>query len=56
MALGILGLGVIYYLLRFVLLPWVFGYTLHPVTKDLTDGSQVTRFSMQKKGSVEPSY
>ncbi|OJK00420.1 hypothetical protein ASPACDRAFT_28020 [Aspergillus aculeatus ATCC 16872] len=48
-ALGILGLGVVYYLLRFVVLPWLFGYSLHPVTKDLTDGSQVTRFLMLKK-------
>ncbi|PYI35218.1 amino acid transporter [Aspergillus indologenus CBS 114.80] len=48
-ALGILGLGVGYYLLRFVVLPWLFGYSLQPVTKDLTDGSQVTRFLMQKK-------
>ncbi|RAH43656.1 amino acid transporter [Aspergillus brunneoviolaceus CBS 621.78] len=48
-ALGILGLGVVYYLLRFAVLPWLFGYSLHPVTKDLTDGSQVTRFLMLKE-------
>ncbi|GJP96299.1 hypothetical protein CBS115989_9882 [Aspergillus niger] len=52
-ALGILGLGVIYYLLRFVLLPWVFGYSLRPVTKDLTDGSRVVRYRMQKNSSRE---
>lgn len=48
-ALGILGLGVVYYLLRFAVLPRLLGYSLHPVTKDLTDGSQVTRFLMLKE-------
>lgn len=59
-ALGILGLGVIYYLLRFVLSPWVFGYSLRPVTKDLTDGSRVVRYRIQRdscrEGTVEISY
>ncbi|RAH71088.1 methionine permease [Aspergillus aculeatinus CBS 121060] len=48
-ALGILGLGVVYYLLRFAVLPRLLGYRLHPVTKDLTDGSQVTRFLVLKE-------
>ncbi|RAO65857.1 uncharacterized protein BHQ10_001869 [Talaromyces amestolkiae] len=43
-ALGILSLGVIYYVLRFVLAPRVFGYVLQPTVVDLSDGSQVTRY------------
>ncbi|KAL4782555.1 amino acid transporter [Aspergillus varians] len=43
-ALAILGLGIVYYTLRFVVLPWVFQYELHQVTVELTDGSKVRRY------------
>ncbi|KAJ5985793.1 hypothetical protein N7522_012989 [Penicillium canescens] len=41
-ALAILALGIIYYVGRFVLLPWIFGYQLGFATVDLSDGSQVS--------------
>ncbi|KAJ5578205.1 uncharacterized protein N7459_007169 [Penicillium hispanicum] len=44
-ALAILTLGVIYYVARFVLFPWVFNYELDLVAVDLSDGSQVSRDS-----------
>lgn len=47
-ALAILSLGVIYYLARFVLLPWIFGYRLDLTTVDLSDGSQVSRYKIIK--------
>ncbi|PWY89224.1 amino acid transporter [Aspergillus heteromorphus CBS 117.55] len=47
-ALAILGLGVIYYALRFEIMPWLFNYRLRPVSVDLADGSQVTRFRIEK--------
>lgn len=47
-ALGILALGVIYYVTRFLLLPRVFGYKLELVTVGLSDGSQVSRYRMKK--------
>lgn len=43
-ALAILSLGVVYYVLRFVLVPWVFRYRLQPTAVELSDGSQVTRY------------
>lgn len=49
-ALGILSLGIVYYVLRFVLLPWIFGYDLQLVAVELSDGSQVTRYKKMKKG------
>ncbi|CAG7916669.1 unnamed protein product [Penicillium olsonii] len=45
-ALAILSLGVIYYVGRFVLLPWIFGYRLELQAVDLSDGSQVSRYKM----------
>lgn len=45
-ALAILALGIIYYVVRFVLLPWIFGYKLDLVTVDLSDGSQVSRYQI----------
>jgi hypothetical protein len=45
-ALAILALGIIYYVIRFVLLPWIFGYKLDLVTVDLSDGSQVSRYQI----------
>lgn len=51
-ALAILSLGIVYYLLRFILFPWVFGYTLQPVAVELSDGSQVTRYRIQKIGET----
>ncbi|KAJ5744653.1 hypothetical protein N7533_009523 [Penicillium manginii] len=47
-ALAILSVGVIYYTIRFVLLPWAFGYELEPVVVDLSDGSQVSRYKIKK--------
>jgi hypothetical protein len=48
-AIAILALGVIYYVGRFVLLPWIFGYKLKLTTIDLSDGSQVSRYKIIKK-------
>ncbi|QKX63426.1 uncharacterized protein TRUGW13939_10596 [Talaromyces rugulosus] len=47
-ALAILSLGIIYYILRFVLAPRIFGYVLQPVAVELSDGSQVTRYKVSK--------
>jgi hypothetical protein len=47
-ALGILSLGIIYYILRFVLAPRIFGYVLQSVAVELSDGSQVTRYKLSK--------
>lgn len=47
-ALSILSLGVAYYTLRFVLLPWMFRYELYPVAVKLSDGSAVTRYRATK--------
>jgi len=47
-ALAILSLGIIYYVGRFVLLPWIFGYQLELRAIDLSDGSQVSRYKMIK--------
>lgn len=47
-ALGILSLGIVYYVLRFVLAPRVFGYVLKPVAVELSDNSQVTRYKMSR--------
>ncbi|KAH8655250.1 amino acid transporter [Xylariales sp. PMI_506] len=46
--LAILGLGVVYYVGRFVLLPRLFGYKHEPVKQLLSDGSEVTRFRRVK--------
>ncbi|KAH7359335.1 amino acid transporter [Plectosphaerella cucumerina] len=43
-ALAILSLGIVYYTLRFVLAPRVFGYRHTTLQKELSDGSTVTRF------------
>lgn len=47
-ALAILALGVIYYVARFVLFPWVFNYKLELVAVGLSDGSQVSRYKIRK--------
>jgi hypothetical protein len=47
-ALAILSLGVVYYTIRFVALPWAFGYTLEAVAVELSDGSAVTRYKAKK--------
>lgn len=47
-ALAILALGVVYYLIRFVLLPWALGYELESVAVKLSDGSQVSRYKIKK--------
>lgn len=49
-ALSILALGVIYYTLRFVVFPWVFGYRLELTKVGLSDGSQVSRYKIKKDG------
>lgn len=49
-ALGMLALGVMYYLLRFVVLPWVFGYKLELRRVLLSDGSRVSRYKMKRDG------
>ncbi|KAJ5361351.1 hypothetical protein N7541_002195 [Penicillium brevicompactum] len=45
-ALAILSLGIIYYVGRFVLLPWIFNYGLELKAIELSDGSQVSRYKM----------
>ncbi|KAJ5126732.1 hypothetical protein N7448_007511 [Penicillium atrosanguineum] len=50
-SLAILALGIIYYVGRFILSPWAFGYKLQPVTINLSDGSQVSRFKVMKPRS-----
>lgn len=47
-ALSILALGVIYYALRFVVFPWVFGYRLELTEVRLSDGSRVSRYKIKK--------
>lgn len=47
-ALSILALGVVYYLLRFVVFPWVFGYKLELRGVLLSDGSRVSRYKMRR--------
>ncbi|KZF19186.1 methionine permease [Xylona heveae TC161] len=47
-ALAILSLGIIYYLIRFILLPWIFGYKLRLTAVQLRDGSQVSRYKIVK--------
>lgn len=42
--LAILALGIVYYFVRFVLLPLVLRYKLQTVEQELSDGSTVTRF------------
>jgi hypothetical protein len=46
--LAILALGVVYYVGRFILLPWVFGYELDLVAVGLSDGSRVSRYKIRK--------
>jgi hypothetical protein len=43
-ALAILSLGFWYYLLRFVIVPKIFGYRHEKIKVELSDGSTVTRF------------
>ena len=47
-SLGIIFLGVPYYLLRFVVVPRIFGYTLWPQQRALPDGSAITRYKWVK--------
>ncbi|KAI9931390.1 hypothetical protein ASPWEDRAFT_103612 [Aspergillus wentii DTO 134E9] len=47
-ALAILSLGVVYYVGRFVLLPWLFRYRLELVAVELSDGSQVSRYKIKR--------
>ncbi|KAJ5204483.1 uncharacterized protein N7498_005362 [Penicillium cinerascens] len=47
-AMAILALGVIYYVIRFLLFPKIFGYDLDLMTVDLSDGSQVSRYRTRK--------
>ncbi|CCF46111.1 amino acid transporters [Colletotrichum higginsianum] len=48
-ALGILSLGIIYYALRFVIVPRIFGYRHREIQQELSDGSTVTRFQRVKR-------
>lgn len=48
-ALAILALGFAYYVGRFMLLPWLFRYDLELTTAGLSDGSQVSRYKMNKR-------
>ncbi|KAF6836445.1 amino acid transporter [Colletotrichum plurivorum] len=48
-ALSILSLGIIYYTLRFVLAPILFGYRHEQIQQELSDGSKVTRFRRIKR-------
>ncbi|KPM43906.1 High-affinity methionine permease [Neonectria ditissima] len=51
-ALGILSLGIVYYVGRFVLTPFVFGYRNEKIQVELSDGSKVTRFRRVPRGSI----
>ncbi|OLN88183.1 High-affinity methionine permease 3 [Colletotrichum chlorophyti] len=48
-ALGILSLGIIYYAIRFVVVPRLFGYRHREIQQELSDGSKVTRFQRVKR-------
>ncbi|KAI8306375.1 High-affinity methionine permease [Colletotrichum sp. SAR11_240] len=48
-ALGILSLGIIYYTLRFVVVPRLLGYKHQEIQQELSDGSKVTRFQRIKR-------
>ncbi|KAF4950322.1 hypothetical protein FSARC_13240 [Fusarium sarcochroum] len=43
-SVAIMALGIIYYVGRFLLVPWVFGYRHEKIQQELSDGSSVTRF------------
>ncbi|KAF2725396.1 methionine permease [Polychaeton citri CBS 116435] len=47
-ALAILALGFVYYALRFMFLPYLFRYRLNLVQVELSDGSQVRRYKMDR--------
>lgn len=47
-SIGILSLGILYYGVFFLLLPWAFGLALRPATIELSDGSHVTRYRLKK--------
>lgn len=47
--LGILSVRIVYFLLRFVLAPQVFGYHQETLQKELSDGSTVTRVGRVEK-------
>lgn len=49
-ALSILALGVVYYLLRFVVFPWVFRYRLELTEVGLSDGSRISRYKIKRDG------
>ncbi|TIC22551.1 putative methionine permease [Wallemia mellicola] len=48
-SLSITMLGVVWYSLKFVLVPFLFRYKLVPIYKDLTDGSRMTRYKRISK-------
>ncbi|WDK14759.1 methionine permease [Colletotrichum graminicola] len=48
-ALAILSLGIVYYTLRFVVVPRLFGYSHQEIQQKLSDGSKVTRFQRVKR-------
>ncbi|KAF4856259.1 High-affinity methionine permease [Colletotrichum siamense] len=48
-ALGILSLGIIYYTLRFVVVPRLLGFKHQEIQQELSDGSKVTRFQRIKR-------
>ncbi|KAL2213206.1 amino acid transporter [Sarocladium strictum] len=48
-AVSILALGIVYYTVRWVLVPKAFGYTHETLQKELSDGSAVTRYRRVKQ-------
>lgn len=48
-AVSILALGIVYYAVRWVLVPKAFGYTHETLQKELSDGSAVTRYRRVKQ-------
>ncbi|KAH7309206.1 amino acid transporter [Stachybotrys elegans] len=52
-ALAILSLGIVYYVLRFVLVPRIFGYRHVTWQKELSDGSTVTRFKRVGQQTIQ---
>ncbi|KAF4975939.1 hypothetical protein FZEAL_7333 [Fusarium zealandicum] len=49
-SVAIMALGIVYYVARFVLAPWVFGYRNERIQQELSDGSKITRF---RRGKLE---
>lgn len=43
-SIGIFAVGAVYWAVWYHLLPWIGGYTVHPVAATLSDGTKITKF------------